>query len=189
MATEILRVKPGRLVILSGPSGVGKDTVLEAWHAADPRVTRVVACTTRKPRPGEVDGVDYHFTDVESFLRRAEEGAFLEFKEVYGNHYATPLSHMEAILESGNVAVLKIDVQGAAEVMPKRPDAIPIFLLPPSDAELERRIRGRGTEDEAATLRRLATAREEIAFSEAYPHRIVNAELAETVRRLREIVP
>lgn len=182
-------MNPGRLVILSGPSGVGKDTVLAAWHAADPRVTRVVACTTRKPRPGEVDGVDYHFVGLEEFLRMAEDGAFLEFKEVYGNHYATPLSHMEALLAEGKVAVLKIDVQGAAEVMPRRPDAIPIFLLPPSDAELERRIRGRGTEDEEATLRRLATAREEIAFSAEYPHRIVNAELERTVESLMEIVP
>ncbi len=179
----------GRLVILSGPSGVGKDTVLEAWNAADSRVTRVVACTTRDPRPGEVDGVDYHFIDVESFLKMAGDGAFLEFKEVYGNHYATPLHHMEAILDAGKIAVLKIDVQGAAEVMPLRSDAISIFLLPPSDAELERRIRGRGTETEEATLRRLRIAREEIEFSAAYPHRIVNEDLDLTVRRLMEIVP
>ena len=181
-------MSPGRLVILSGPSGVGKDTVLLAWHEADPRVTRVVACTTRKPRPGEVDGVDYHFVALEEFLSLAKEGAFLEFKEVYGNHYATPLAQMERLLAMGKIAVLKIDVQGAAEVMPKRPDAIPIFLLPPSDAELERRIRGRGTEDEAATLRRLATARDEIAFGESYPHRIVNSDVGETIRKLREIV-
>lgn len=179
----------GSLVILSGPSGVGKDTALAAWHAADPRVTRVVACTTRKARPGEVDGVDYHFVALEEFLRLAEAGEFLEFKEVYGNHYATPIRHMEAILDAGDVAVLKIDVQGAAEVMPKRPDAIPIFLLPPSDEELERRIRGRGTETEEATLRRLRVAREEIAFSAAYPHRIVNADVEDTVRKLMEIVP
>lgn len=179
----------GRLVILSGPSGVGKDTVLEAWHADDPRVTRVVACTTRAPRPGEADGVDYHFTDLQTFLKMAEDGAFLEFKEVHGNHYATPLRPMESLLSAGKIAVLKIDVQGAAEVMPKRPDAIPIFLLPPDDGELERRMRGRGTEDEDSVARRLRNARDEIARSAAYEHRIVNDDLAETVRRLREIVP
>lgn len=179
----------GRLVILSGPSGVGKDTVIEAWCAADPRVTRVVAATTRAPRPGEADGVDYHFMDVDSFLRMAEDGAFLEFKEVHGNHYATPLRQLEGLLDAGKVAVLKIDVQGAAEVTPKRPDAVTIFLLPPSDEELERRIRGRGTEDEATVALRLRAAHDEVVRSAAYAHRLVNDDLPGLVARLREIVP
>ncbi len=182
-------METGRLVILSGPSGVGKDTVIDAWREADPRVTRVVAATTRSPRAGERDGVDYRFIDVETFLEMAEEGAFLEFKEVHGHHYATPLRPLEALLSTGRVAVLKIDVQGAAEVTPRRPDATTVFLLPPSDGELERRIRGRGTEDEEAIARRLRNARDEIARSAAYAHRIVNDDLAEVVRRLREIVP
>ena len=178
----------GRLVILSGPSGVGKDTVIEAWRTADPRVTRVVAATTRAPRRGESDGVDYHFMDVGTFLSLAEEGAFLEFKEVHGNHYATPRRQLESLLAAGKIALLKIDVQGAAEVTPKRPDAVTIFLLPPSDEELERRIRGRGTEDEPTVARRLRAARDEIARSAAYRHRLVNDNLDATVAKLREIV-
>src|SRR4051812_46910447 len=116
----------GRLVILSGPSGVGKDTVLEQWKASNPRVHKVVAYTTRAPRPGEVDAVDYHFITPQRFQDLIEEGAFLEHKHVHGNYYATPLSDMEAMLMEGKIAVLKIDVQGAMEAMKLRPEAMSI---------------------------------------------------------------
>ena len=132
--------------------------------------------------------MDYRFVGLEDFLRMAEDGEFLEFKEVHGNHYATPLRSMEALLAEGQIAVLKIDVQGAREAIPKRSDAVPIFLLPPNDAELERRMRGRGTESEESVQLRLANAREEIAWSAAYPHRIVNDDVLATVRRIMEIV-
>ncbi len=175
------------LLILSGPSGVGKDTVIDAWKARDPRVTRVVAYTTRAPRAGEADGVDYHFVTVARFLERAEAGDFLEAKEVHGHHYATPLKDLERLLEAGKVAVLKIDVQGALSVMPLRPDAVSVFLLPPDPDELARRLRDRGTEDEAKIATRLENARGEMALAERYTHRIVNDDVDAVVSKLVEL--
>lgn len=166
---------------------MGKDTVIDAWKAADPRVERVVARTTRQPREGEVDGVDYVFLTPEQFLALAEDGFFLEYKEVFGNYYGTPLRTMEEILSDGRVAVLKIDVQGALTVMPLRPDAKTIFLLPPDEEELERRIRGRQKDSEETIAKRLAKAKDEIAQSGHYEHRIVNQIVEETVKKLQEI--
>ncbi len=178
----------GRLVILSGPSGVGKDSVLHAWKASNPNVQRVVAYTTRPPRVGEMDGVDYNFVSRSRFSQLIDEGAFLEHKEVFGNSYATPLHDMEALLEQGKIAVLKIDVQGALTAMHHRPDAISIFLLPPDIEELGRRIRGRGTDDPADIERRLRHAWEEIELSNQYGHRVVNRDLGEAVREIEGIV-
>lgn len=175
-------------MILSGPSGVGKDTIIDAWKEANPKVVRVVAYTTRNPRPGEVNGEDYHFRTVEEFQEMAEKGDFLEFKEVHGNWYATPLTDMEALLEEGKVAILKIDVQGALHAMNLRKDAITVFILPPSLTELERRIRGRGTEDEDVIERRLQNAHDEMALAPKYLHRIVNVDVGMTVDLLERIV-
>lgn len=174
----------GRLVILSGPSGVGKDTVIDAWVRKDPRVVRVVAYTTRAPRPGETDGIDYHFVSRDTFLECAEAGDFLEAKEVHGHHYATPLKDMERLLATGKVAVLKIDVQGALTVMALRDDAISVFLLPPDVEELERRLRERGTDDPATVARRLENAQGELALSERYAHRVINDDVEAVVDRL-----
>lgn len=176
------------LVILSGPSGVGKDTVLQAWSAANPRVVRVVAYTTRPIRPGEIDGVDYHFVSPQEFQARVDRGAFLEYKEVHGNMYATPLEDMERLLDEGKIAVLKIDVQGALTAMEHRPDAVSIFLLPPSTEELEARIRGRATDDETTIRKRLANAREELALADRYQHRVVNRDIVEAVAELQGLV-
>jgi guanylate kinase len=178
----------GRLVILSGPSGVGKDTVIGAWAESDPRVTRVVAYTTRAPRTGEVDGVDYNFVTVSDFKARADRGEFLEWKEVHGNFYATPLKDMELLLSQGKVAVLKIDVQGGLEAMTKRPDALSIFLVAPSFEELEHRIRSRATDDEPTIQKRLANAREEIEIGKRYSHTVVNDDLKRAVEEIRVIV-
>lgn len=178
----------GRLVIVSGPSGVGKDTVLDAWAAQNPRVRRVVAHTTRDPRPGEVDGVDYHFVSRQAFEANALAGAYLEAKLVHGNGYATPLADAERMQADGQIAILKIDVQGAAEVRAKRPEVRTIFLAPPSWEELERRIRGRGTEDEASVRRRLQAAQEEMEQARFYHHVIVNESVAATVAELERLV-
>lgn len=175
------------LIILSGPSGVGKDTVIDAWRAHDPRVTRVVAYTTRAPRAGETEGVDYRFVTVDRFLEHEKAGDFLEAKEVHGNHYATPLRDMEALLEAGRIAVLKIDVQGALAAMDLRPDAVSVFLLPPDADELARRLRDRGTDDDAAVARRLENARGELALAERYTHKIVNDDVTNVVSRLMEL--
>ncbi len=177
----------GRLVILSGPSGVGKDTVLDAWRAADSNVVRVVAYTTRPMRPGERDGIDYHFVSREAFQRRIGEGAFLEYKEVHKNFYGTPTEAMEALLAEGRVTVLKIDVQGALAVIPKRPNAMSVFLMPPSLEELERRLRDRGTDSEEVVQLRIKNARAEMELSKYYSHVIVNREVPETVQTLQDL--
>lgn len=177
-----------KLVILSGPSGVGKDTVINRWTEVNPRVTRVVAYTTRQPRPGEIEGVDYHFVTPERFNQMAENGDFLEFKQVHDYAYATPLTDMEKLLAEGKIAILKIDVQGARAVMPLRPDAISIFILPPDDEELERRLRSRATDDPAVIAKRLKNARDEIAQSHHYQYRIINTDVEETVAELERIV-
>lgn len=177
----------GRLVILSGPSGVGKDTLIEAWRARDPRVERVVAWTTRAPRPGEVDGVDYCFVTPEDFQRRAERGGFLEHKLVHGNWYGTPLDALEEMLRIGKIAVLKIDVQGGLEVMAKRPEAVSIFIHPPSWQELERRIRSRATETEEKVRLRLQNARKEIEAAQRYAHHVVNDRVESAVNQISGI--
>lgn len=178
----------GRLVILSGPSGVGKDTVINEWRKRNSHVERVVAYTTRAPRTGEVAGVDYHFVPVEAFHQMAEAGEFLEYKEVHGNFYATPLLDMERMLQDGKIAILKIDVQGALSAMDLRPDAISVFLLPPSREELERRIRGRGTDDAATIEKRLRNATEEIELADRYHHQVTNDDLERVIRELEEII-
>jgi guanylate kinase len=175
-------------VILSGPSGVGKDTVIEAWRKRNPRVRRVVSYTTRNIRPGEVHGVDYHFVSRDQFESMARDGDFLEYKEVHGNFYATPLRDMEHMLAEGAVAILKIDVQGALAAMGLRADALAIFLLPPSQEELERRIRDRGTEPPHIIELRLQNARSEMALSRQYHHAIVNDCLDGVVDELERLV-
>jgi guanylate kinase len=175
-------------VILSGPSGVGKDTVIDAWQARNPNVRRVVAYTTRMPREGELEGSDYHFVSESEFKFMAADGAFLEHKLVHGNYYATPIHGMEKLLDEGKIAILKIDVQGALTAMALRPDAISIMLVPPTWEELERRIRKRGTEDEEDIQRRLANAQAELALADQYQQQIVNDGVDRTVDILESLV-
>lgn len=178
----------GKLLILSGPSGVGKDTILDRWQDQNPRVVRVVAHTTRKPRAGERNEIDYTFLDEATFLQRAQAGQYLEFKNVHGNYYATPLDDLERLLAAGKVAVLKIDVQGALDVMKLRPDAVTVILLPPSFGELERRIRSRGTDSFEVIERRLAGARAELNQAPHYQHQIVNHDVDEVLAVLENLV-
>lgn len=176
------------LIIFSGPSGVGKDTILDAWRKVNPRVRRVVAYTTRQPREGEVDGVDYHFVEKQKFQKMAENGAFLEHKEVFGNYYATPLTDLDAMLARGLIAVLKIDVQGALAAMDLRPEAQTVFILPPNIQALEDRIRTRGLDSVAEAERRLANAQREMSFADRYQHRFVNDEVENVVGQLQNLV-
>lgn len=173
---------------MSGPSGVGKDTLIDAWKQVNPLVERVVACTTRAPRPNEVEGVDYCFVDRERFDELAAAGAFLEHKEVHGNGYATPLATLEGLLKAGKVAVLKIDVQGALAVMESCPDALTVFILPPDDETLVQRLNGRGTDDAETVRRRLEGARDELALAHRYKFQVVNDDLGRAVAELESIV-
>lgn len=178
----------GKMVIFSGPSGVGKDTLLDKWIEANPLVRRVVTYTTRTPRAGEKDGVDYNFVTVARFHQLVEEGAFLENKEVHGNFYASPKNDTLAMVADGLVAVLKIDVQGALSIMPLGPEALTIFIMPPSMEELERRIVGRATETPEALRLRLENAKWEISQADKYRFRVVNDDLDKAVAELNELV-
>jgi guanylate kinase len=178
----------GKLVVLSGPSGVGKDTLIDAWSAVNSRVIKVITYTTRQPREGEINGVHYHFVSQSRFDQLAREGAFWERKQVHDHWYASPRKDTEKLLAEGRIAVLRIDVQGALEVMRQRPDAITIFIMPPSMSELEERLRNRQSDSVAAVQRRLSDARFEVAQSDWYRYQVVNDSLEKAVKRLQEIV-
>lgn len=180
-----------RVVVLSGPSGTGKSTVVERVLAEAPVALRkCVSATTRPARPGETDGEAYHFLEVEEFHRRREAGEFIETEEVYksGFWYGTLKSEVDRATEEGQWAFLEIDVQGAIRVMDQYPEAVTIFLKAPSPEEYERRLRNRKTEDEAKIRRRLQTATEELGFAERYRYTVVNDRLDKTVAEISEIL-
>jgi len=182
----------GALIVLSGPSGVGKGTVLDELEKLGITFLRSVSATTRGPREGEKDGVSYYFLKREQFQKMLDEDAFLEHAEYAGECYGTPEAPVNQTLAENKNVLLEIDVQGAMQVRKKRPDAVLVFLLPPSMEELERRLRDRGTETEEKIVKRLSAAGKECALSCEYDYRIVNddkeraaAELAEIVRNAR----
>lgn len=181
----------GKLVIVSGPSGAGKTTVLRGvfQRCRQPLVASVSA-TTRPRRPGEVDGVHYHFLDTEEFDTRRQRGDFLECFEVFGrgHWYGTLREEVLTGLRAGKWVVLEIDVQGALAVIQQYPEAISIFVRPESLEVLERRLRGRGTESEEAVGRRLAQARQELAQADRYRYQVVNDELERAVREICHIL-
>jgi len=162
-----------RLLVISGPSGVGKTTVCERLLAR-PEFERVRTATTRPPRGDERDGVDYDFLDDATFDRWIEEDRFLEWAQVYDNRYGSPRAAAERILETGRFPLLNIDVQGAASLRAAGLDCLRVFLLPPSVEELERRLRGRGTDDAETVARRLEVAREELARRDEFDLQVVN---------------
>jgi guanylate kinase len=175
---------PGhRLVVLAGPTAVGKGTVSAYVREHFPDVWLSVSATTRQPRPGEVEGVHYHFVDEAEFARMERDGELLESAVVHGrNHYGTPRRPVEEALAAHRMALLEIDLQGARQVRASMPEALFVFLAPPSWAELERRLVGRGTEDAVERARRLDTARVELAAEEEFDETIVN----DDVRRAAE---
>jgi guanylate kinase len=163
-----------RLTVLSGPSGVGKDSVIELIRARSPWVWLSVSVTTRPKRHNEVDGVHYHFVDRAEFERMVRTGQLLEWAEFAGNLYGTPRAPVEARLREGEPVLLKIDLQGARQVRRAMPEAQLVFLAPPSWAELERRLIGRGTDDPETIRRRLVHAREELAAEPEFDVTVVN---------------
>lgn len=182
----------GSLIVLSGPSGVGKDAVLAPLFSAEhcpPRLRRCITATTRAPRPGEIEGVDYFFLSAEEFQRRVGEDFFLEHASYAGRAYGTPRWWVEAEIAGGNDVLLKIDVQGALQIRCAAPEAVLIFIAPPSEAELERRLRGRDADADPLDLeRRLEIARAELALARRYDYLVVNDRVERAVEAIRSIV-
>ena len=183
MTPAVPEALPSRLVVLAGPTAVGKGTVAAYIRAHFPQVWLSVSMTTRHPRPGEVDGVHYHFVDDAEFDRLVEAGEFLEYAVVHGwAKYGTPRGPVERALSEGQLAMLEIDLQGARQVRESLPGTLFAFLMPPSWEELVRRLVGRGTETEEERERRLQTARDELAAASEFDVVIVN----DDVRRASE---
>ena len=182
-------MKRGTLIILSGPSGVGKGTVREQLFKMDDlNLAYSISMTTRKPRPGEVNGVDYYFVDQATFNQKIQEDGFLEYAQFVSNSYGTPKDKVEEMLEEGKNVVLEIEVQGALQVMEKVPEALTFFLVPPSMEELERRIRGRKTEAESVMQERLAKAEREIKTKDSYKHVVVNNTVEQAANEIADII-
>lgn len=181
----------GHLVIISGPSGVGKSTVVrELFARCRLPIRRSISATTRPPRAGETDGVEYHFLTQDAFEQKRSQGDFLESFEVHGMGYwyGTLREEVDRGLAEGQIVVLEIDVNGARQVLDKYPDATSIFVRPESLDELERRLRGRGSETEERVARRLETARQELAEAHRYRYDVVNVTVAETVAEICQII-
>jgi guanylate kinase len=169
------------VVVISAPSGAGKTTLCDNVSAALPRVSRAVTCTTRKPRDGEKEGVDYYFLEEEEFFARADDGDFLEYAVVHGNHYGVLKSELRAKLAEGDDVLLNIDVQGAATIREQavadpvlREALVTVFLCPATMAELEQRLRGRGTDSDEIVAKRLVIARDEMNQAEKFDHTLTS---------------
>lgn len=179
----------GLLIVLSGPSGVGKGTVRKAiFDSADNDFQYSISMTTRKQRIGEIEGQDYFFRTREEFEQMIQTGQMLEYAEYVGNYYGTPLPYVEKTLAEGKDVFLEIEVQGASQVKEKVPDGIFIFLTPPDLTELRSRITNRGTDSEEVIDRRMKVARDEIEMMSLYDYAVVNDEVAAAVERIKHII-
>ncbi len=177
----------GRLFIVSGPSGSGKSSLCAAWLKQAPNLQLSISCTTRKPRPGEVNGREYHFLSMPEFEKQKENGAFLESAQVHGNYYGTRESDVQAALDAGRDVLLEIDWQGASQVAVRMPEAVRIFILPPSIEELRKRLIGRGQDDIEIVEQRVAAAEAEMAHADEAQQRIVNVDFNSALAELLEI--
>lgn len=185
----VYRVKKGLLIILSGPSGVGKGTVRhELFQDESLNLAYSISMTTRKPRPTEKDGVDYFFVSEDEFQEKIDQNELLEYAKFVGNCYGTPKFYVDQLLNEGKNVVLEIEVQGALQVMEKCPQALTIFLVPPSFEELEKRIRGRRTEAEEVVKERLEKARKEIATQDEYRYVVENDDVLAAKEQIAKII-
>ncbi|MEG1559874.1 MAG: guanylate kinase [Clostridia bacterium] len=181
--------RTGLLVVMSGPSGVGKGTLIDELITRNSNVKLSISATTRSPRPGEVDGVDYYFVDRAKFEDMIEDGEFIEYTQFFNAHYyGTPKTMVEEELASGNDIILEIDVKGAMRIKETYPDAVLIFIVPPSRSELKTRLIKRGTEDIATIERRFTGASQEFPYMEKYDYIVVNEVIDMALRRIEAIV-
>ena len=177
-----------KLFVLSGSSGVGKGTVLKGFLNRNPQFMLSISCTTRKPREGEVDGVNYFFLTKEEFKKSVEENKFLEWAEFAGNCYGTKKKYINQCLDEGKDIILEIDTQGALQVKKRMPEAVLVFICPPSFEALEKRLRGRHTEDEETIQKRLQEVKIELERAENFDYKIVNDNLSDAILQLEEII-
>jgi guanylate kinase len=177
-----------KVFVITGPSGVGKGTLIRTLRERVPELELAVSATTRPPRAGERDGVDYHFLTAEEFERRVAAGEFVEHARYSGRRYGTLRAELERRLEGGHPVVLEIELQGARQVRESLPDAVQIFIAPPSDVALRTRLVGRGTDDPEQVARRLETAREELRAKDEFAHVVVNDRLDDAASDLERLV-
>ena len=181
-------MRKGLLILISGPSGTGKGTVCDLLRQKHPEISYSISATTRQPRPGEQDGVNYYFYTKEKFREMIDQGQLLEWAEVYGNFYGTPKQKVLDRLEAGEDILLEIDTQGALNVMKVMPEGLFIFLLPPSLEELAARLKGRGTETEESLHRRLGAAVDEIKLAAKYRYVVVNDKVEDAQETIANII-
>ena len=179
---------PSKVFVITGPSGVGKGSLISLLRHRIPELELSTSATTRQPRTGEQDGVDYHFLDQDEFLGRVAAGEFLEHAAYSGNHYGTLRSEVDRRIEAGSPVVLEIEVQGARQIAESMPEAVQIFIAPPALGALEQRLEGRGTDSPEAIARRLEVAEEELAARDEFHHQVVNDELERALDELEAIV-
>ncbi len=180
--------KRGKLIIISGPSGVGKGTIIKELFLEDDNLFYSVSATTRNPRPGETDGIEYYFYSKEQFKKMIESGEMLEYAVYSDNYYGTPASPVDKMLESGKNVILEIEVEGAAQVKQARAEAISIMILPPSKEELLTRLRGRGTETEEVIAKRIAAAEREMSMADKYDYRVINDQVCKAKDEIKKII-
>ncbi|AXY21943.1 guanylate kinase [Komagataeibacter saccharivorans] len=179
----------GVCLVISAPSGAGKSTIANALRASEPQLLHSVSVTTRQPRPGESDGIHYHFRTMEEFSRMAEAGEMLEWATVFGRGYGTPRAPVEQALAEGRDMVFDIDWQGHRQIRAALPaDVVSLFVLPPSIAELERRLNGRASDEADEIARRMQAARDEISHWNEFDHVIINSELDQAIAEARAVL-
>lgn len=179
----------GLLIIISGPSGAGKGTVCKELMSMQLSELEVsVSATTRKPRPGELEGISYFFKEKEEFIQMIDQNEFIEYAQVYDNYYGTPRSHVQNKLDKGKDVILEIDIQGAMQVKKNNPEGVFVFIMPPSFEELKHRIISRGTETQNDILKRLHEAYKEVCSSRNYDYIVINDDVHLAAEKVRSII-